>query len=59
MEDVDGDGDTDMGFHFETQELNLDEQSTEATLIGLTYGGMPFQGKDTVNIVPKGKGKEK
>ena len=57
MKDVDGDGGTDMVFHFETQELNLDEKSTEATLIGLTYGGMPFHGTDTVKIVPKKKGK--
>jgi hypothetical protein len=32
-EDVDNDGDMDMLFHFRTQELNLDETSTTATLI--------------------------
>jgi hypothetical protein len=32
LEDVDGDGDDDVIFHFRTQELNLDENSTEATL---------------------------
>ena len=32
LEDVDGDGDKDIIFHFRTQELDLDENSTEATL---------------------------
>jgi hypothetical protein len=31
-EDIDNDGDDDIIFHFRTQELNLDEGSTEATL---------------------------
>lgn len=52
LEDVDSDGDMDMLFHFNTQDLNLDENSTEATLTGTTYGGQPIQGTDTVNIVP-------
>jgi Tol biopolymer transport system component len=55
MEDVDGDGDLDMLFHFKTQELNLTADSTEATLTGETYAGVSIQGTDTVNIVPKGK----
>ena len=55
LEDVDGDGDIDLLFHFKTQELNLTEDSTEATLTGATYGGTPIEGTDTVNIVPKGK----
>jgi len=53
-EDVDGDGDIDLLFHFRTPELNLDENSTEATLAGDTTDGKPIQGTDTVNIVPKG-----
>jgi len=53
LEDVDGDGDVDLLFHFKTQELDLDENSTEATLTGSTYGGQAIQGVDTVNIVPK------
>ena len=32
LEDVDGDGDNDVIFHFRTQELDLDQGSTEATL---------------------------
>ena len=55
--DVDEDSDIDMLFHFKTQELNLDENSTEATLTGTTYSGTPIQGTDAVNIVPTKKGK--
>ena len=55
MEDVDGDGDDDMLFHFKTQDLkNLEEGSTEATLTGGTLEGT-IVGTDSVNIVPKGK----
>jgi len=57
MEDVDGDDDDDMLFHFKTQELNLTEDSTEATLTGEAYIGQPVKGTDTVNIVPRGKGR--
>lgn len=52
-EDVDGDGDLDLLFHFKTQELALDTASTEATLTGETTTGQAFRGTDTVNIVPK------
>jgi hypothetical protein len=51
LEDVDDDGDIDMLFHFETQDLILDENSTEAILIGFTQNATPIKGKDTVNIV--------
>ena len=53
MEDVDGDSDTDLLFHFKTQELDLNEDSTDATLTGETLDGTPIEGTDTVNIVPK------
>ena len=56
MEDVDEDGDMDMLFHFKTQDLNLDENSIDATLTGQTLGDILIVGTDTVNIVPK-KGK--
>jgi len=56
MEDVDGDTDMDMLFHFKTQELDdLTTSSTEATLTGETTDETPIEGTDTVNIVPKGK----
>jgi len=48
--DVDGDGDDDILFHFKTQDLNLDENSTEATL---TVDGIG--GTDTVRIVQSKK----
>ena len=52
LEDVDEDGDLDMLFHFRTQELNLDEDSTEATLTGETNSGDVIAGTDEVWIVP-------
>jgi len=56
MEDVDGDGDMDLLFHFKTQELvDLNENSTEATLTGYTQDGEFIWGMDTVKIVTKGK----
>jgi len=59
LEDVDGDDDMDMLFHFNTQDLNLDENSTEATLTGDTdEPPIQVEGTDTVNIVPKGKAKK-
>ena len=50
--DVDDDGDVDMVFHFKTQGLNLDENSTEAELTGQTNGGGDISGTDDVRIVP-------
>jgi hypothetical protein len=63
MEDVDGDGDMDMLFHFETEDLaDLDGTSIDATLSGdttYTAGKRPIEGTDSVNIVPKKLGKKK
>jgi len=59
MEDVDDDGDMDMLFHFRTQELNLTQVSTDATLTGELSFGTPIEGTDTVRIVPRGKNKKK
>jgi parallel beta-helix repeat protein len=53
MEDVDGDGDWDILFHFRTQELSLNENSEEATLIGSCEDGTPIEGTDSIVIVPK------
>jgi hypothetical protein len=55
MEDVDGDGDLDLLFHFKTQEPSLDASSAEAILTGTTFGGQDIEGTDTVDIVPKDK----
>lgn len=57
MEDVDGNDNLDMLFNFKTQDLNLDENSTEATLTGETpkLVNPDIKGTDTVNIVPKKK----
>ena len=55
VEDVDGDGDTDLLLHFKTEDLNLNENSTEATLTGDTTDGKHIRGTDTVNIMPSGK----
>lgn len=54
-EDVDDDGDVDLLLHFRTQELNLDENSTEATLTGETLTGDEIEGTDEVRIVPRKK----
>lgn len=53
QEDVDGDGDLDMLFFFNTKDLGLTRASTRAALTGMTYAGVVFQGTDTVKIVPK------
>lgn len=55
VEDVDQDGDLDLLFHFETQELDLNEDSTEATLTGKTYEDDDITGTDYVRIVPPKK----
>jgi len=64
VEDVDGDGVDDVILHFKTQDLGLDDTSTEGELtIGSSYdpsGNLitSHVGQDTVNIVPKGKSKD-
>jgi hypothetical protein len=59
LEDVDGDGDEDLLFHFRTQELNLTSDSTEATLTGKTLDGVwAIEGTDAVNIVQDDDGEE-
>ncbi len=59
LEDLDEDGDLDMLFHFKTEELvDLDENSTEAKLIGKTFddfGGDDIELTDTVRIVQSKK----
>jgi hypothetical protein len=51
-EDVDGDGLTDLVLHFKTQEIGLNDASTEAALTGTLNDGTDIQGADSVRIVP-------
>lgn len=51
LADVDHDGDDDMMFHFRTWELDLDQDSTEATLTGQTTQGVLIEGSDEVRII--------
>lgn len=46
FEDVDGDGDNDIIFHFRTQQLDLDQDSTEATLTA-QLASAPLMGQMT------------
>ena len=49
------DGDDDMLFRFSTQQLELDEESVEALLVGEVSNGMRIKGSDAVRIVPRRK----
>jgi hypothetical protein len=54
MEDVDRDGDLDLLLNFKIRDLELDANSTEATLTGETFphaGGVLIEGTDGVRIV--------
>ena len=55
IEDVDGDQDLDMLFHFKTSDLALEGQTgiVTLTLTGRTKDGLSFQGRDEVLIVGK------
>jgi predicted outer membrane repeat protein len=55
--DIDRDRDKDVIFFFMIHKLvGLNENSTEATLTGMTKDGKPFEGTGTVTIIkPKGK----
>jgi alkaline phosphatase len=55
MKDVNYDGDLDMLLYFNTHDLELTCESTEAYLTGETTDGIPIIAKDKVNIIPKGK----
>ena len=50
-EDVDGDGDMDLVFHFRFGDTNLTCDSTEGTLVGETYDGTQIEGTDAVRMV--------
>ncbi len=50
-EDVDGDGDTDLVFHFRLGDTNLDCDSEEGTLEGEAFDGQAIQGTDAVRMI--------
>ena len=51
LEDVDGDGDTDMIFHFKTQKTGIQCGDTSASLTGETFGGQAIAGADSIRTV--------
>ncbi len=53
IEDVDGDADQDMVFHFRIGDTGIQSDDTQATLKGQTFGGTLFEGTDAIEIVPK------
>lgn len=52
LEDVDGDGRTDMLVHITTSALILNENDTTAVLVGNMRDGAVIRGTDSVRIVP-------
>lgn len=51
LEDVDGDGDTDMLLLFDTQEIGINCGDTSATLTGATFDGEAIKGTDSIRTV--------
>lgn len=51
LEDVNGDGDTDLVLHFNTQDTGIVCGDTAATLTGKTIGGQAITGTDSINTV--------
>lgn len=50
-EDVDGNGYTDLVFHFVMGDSNLDCDSIEGKIVGETFSGQPFKGSDSVHML--------
>ena len=53
LQDVNGDGFTDLVSHYRTQYTGITSGDTSATLTGYTYGGMVIVGTDSVRTVGK------
>lgn len=51
LEDVDGDGDSDLILHFNTQATGIQCGDTSASLGGKTFGGQVIQGSDSADTV--------
>jgi hypothetical protein len=51
LEDVDGDGNTDMILHFRTQDTGIVCGSTSASLTGNTFSGQAIEGSDSIRTV--------
>jgi len=55
-EDVDGDGDTDLVFHFRLGDTDLTCDSIEGTLTGETFDPQAIEGTDAVRMIDRGGG---
>ena len=51
LEDVDGDGDTDLVLQFNTQDTGIQCGDTTASLTGQTLGGQAIKGSDSIKTV--------
>jgi hypothetical protein len=51
LEDVDGDGGTDLILHFNTQDTDIVCGHTSASLTGETFGGRMIEGADSIKTV--------
>lgn len=51
VEDVDGDGDTDLSLKFSAPDTGFDGDEITGKLVGQTTGGIPLLGTDSVTIV--------